>query len=533
MIPLSQYSLALNPVQTVHFRELEIAGVSNHSGKIGKNYIFCAVRGASRDGRAYIADALKAGACAVVSDDPELELPENIPHLVVKNAAHAWGLLCQIEAGNPARRLHLHAITGTNGKTTTAYLLRKLISEGTGERCGLISTIKYDTGMDSPEESAARTTPDAKEFQRILNDMVRMKCTHAVMEASSHGLHQKRMGNALCDTAVFSNLTGDHLDYHHDMESYFQAKRTLFTEHLSPNGHAVINIDDPWGKRLAEELGEKAVTFSLKGKADCMAENIRMSPEGSSFLLNFRNIRLNLETTLIGLHNISNLTSAVLAALLLGIKPERIAEILKSPFSVPGRLEPFSLPNGAMVYVDYAHTDDALERVLTALRPLCRNHLTAVFGCGGDRDRTKRPRMAEVCGRLADLTVITSDNPRTEDPLAIIDEVKQGMPSGKEFRIEPDRAKAIQQAISLSSPGDIILIAGKGHETYQEINGVRTSFDDREVVRSCGGIQAEMREQSPITKRILEMGTKIPLVPTDWDYRNELSETLSEKYGVK
>ena len=220
-------------------------------------------------------------------------------------------------------------------------------------------------------------------------------------------------------------------------------------------------------------------------------ENIRMTPEGSSFLLNFRDIRLNLETSLIGLHNISNLTSAVLAAILMGIKPDKIAEILKSPFSVPGRLEPFSLPSGAMVYVDYAHTDDALERVLTALRPLCRNHLTAVFGCGGDRDRTKRPRMAEVCGRLADLTVITSDNPRTEDPLAIIDEVKQGMPSGKECRIEPDRAQAIQQAISLSSPGDIILIAGKGHETYQEINGVRNPFDDREIVRSCGGVQLQ------------------------------------------
>lgn len=488
MIPLSQYSLALNPVQTVHFRELEIAGVSNHSGKIGKNYIFCAVRGASRDGRAYIGDALKAGASAVVSDDPELELPENIPHLIVKNAAHAWGLLCQTEAGNPAEYLHLHAVTGTNGKTTTAYLLRKLISEGTGERCGLISTIQYDTGADSPAVSSARTTPDAMEFQRILNEMLRAKCTGAVLEASSHGLHQKRMGSTLFETAIFTNLTGDHLDYHHDMESYYQAKKILFTEHLAPNGHAVVNIDDPWGRRLAEELGGKAVVFSLKDEAECRADDIRMTSERTAFRIRFRGKTVDLETSLIGLHNVSNVTAAFLSAVLLGIEPDRTAQILKEPFAVPGRLEPFSMPNGAKVYVDYAHTDDALERVLTALRPLCRNRLTAVFGCGGDRDRTKRPRMAEVCGRLADLTVITSDNPRTEDPLAIIGEVKRGMPAGKSFRIEPDRAEAIRLAVSSAGDGDIVLVAGKGHETYQEINGIRHPFDDREIVKKLGGL---------------------------------------------
>ena len=485
MLKLSDYLKDLNPREVRNWRDLAIAGVSNHSGGIENGFIFCAIRGAKTDGRRFIHEALEHGAVAIVSDDPLLELPDTVPHLITENAYHAWGMLCQTSAGFPAGTMHLHAITGTNGKTTTAFLLRRLIQKAKYEKCGLISTVEYDFGTGTPAEESARTTPDAKSFQTIMKAMSANGCAHVVLEASSHGLHQKRMGSARFETAVFTNLTGDHLDYHHTMEAYYQAKKTLFSEHLAENGHAVINIDDPWGKRLADELRMEAkplVTLSAQEQADCTLSAIRVSAAGSSFQLGWQGRFFEVRTNLIGLHNLYNLSSAAAAVLSSGISAEELLPYLSEPIAVPGRLEPFLLPNGASAFVDYAHTDDALERVLTALRPLCRGRLIAVFGCGGDRDRTKRPRMAAVCGRLADLAIITSDNPRTEEPELIIRETAAGMPAGTEFLTITDRKQAIETAVGLSAPDDLLLIAGKGHENYQEINGVRHHFDDREVL---------------------------------------------------
>ncbi len=485
MLKLSDYLKDLNPVEVRNWRDCEIAGVSNNSVKTGKNFIFCAIRGAKADGRQYIREALKHGAAAVVSDDPLLNLPNSIPHLIAGNAYHAWGMLCQTAAGFPAEKMHLHAITGTNGKTTTAFLLRRLLQKAKQEKCGLISTVEYDFGTGSPSVESARTTPDAMAFQKIMADMAANGCSHVVLEASSHGLHQKRMGSARFDTAVFTNLTGDHLDYHHTMEAYYQAKKSLFSESLAESGTAVINIDDAWGKRLAEELraeSKRLVTLSAREPADCRFSSVRITDSGSRFRLTWQGKTFEVRTNLIGLHNLYNLSSAVAAALSTGISSETLVPYLSEPIAVPGRLESFSLPNGAAAFVDYAHTDDALERVLSALRPLCRGRLIALFGCGGDRDRTKRPRMAEVCGRLADLTIITSDNPRSEKPEAIIEEAAAGMPEGKKFLKITDRKHAIETAAALSGPGDLLLIAGKGHENYQEINGIRHHFDDREVL---------------------------------------------------
>lgn len=463
--------------------ECEIRGITNDSRKIRPGFLFCAIRGAHSDGRKFVRAAEEAGAAAVVSDDPELETA--LPHLLCTDAYRAWGLLCELQAGNPARFLHLHAVTGTNGKTTTATLLRAFLQSGGGFRTGLISTIEYDCGDHSPIEESARTTPDAESFQRILSAMHAAGCRHAVLEASSHGLHQHRMGSARFQTVIFTNLTGDHLDYHHDMESYYQAKKLLFTESLAEEGNAIINIDDPWGERLAAELHSEVRTLSMTKPASIRIELQEATASGTRFLLDCRGERMEIHSPLIGRYNVYNLSSAIAGALFAGVPKEKIPEILKDGIRIPGRLEKMELPSGGTAFVDYAHTDDALERVLSALRPLCRGELIVVFGCGGDRDRTKRPRMAAVCGRIADRSILTSDNPRTEPPEAIIDEAKQGFPPGTRFETIPDRREAVRRAVALTGPGDILLVAGKGHETTQEIQGVKYHMDDRELIREA------------------------------------------------
>lgn len=461
-----------------------IIHITNDSRMVRPGSLFCAIRGAKTDGRSFTAKAEAAGAVAVVSDDPELKT--TLPHLVCADAYRAWGLLCELSAGEPARHLTLHAVTGTNGKTTTAFLLRALLQSAGRFRTGLISTIEYDCGNGQPAAEAARTTPDAQTFQRILSRMLQADCRHVVLEASSHGLHQHRMGSTRFRTAIFTNLTGDHLDYHHDMESYYQAKKLLFTESLAENGSAVVNIDDPWGARLAAELNRPVLTLSTRKTEAAARITLRESSSaGTDFHLETPFGELDITTPLIGVHNVYNLASAVTAALASGIPVPAVLKALRTPVQVPGRLERIDLPNGAAAFVDYAHTDDALERVLGALRPLCKGKLIAVFGCGGDRDRTKRPRMAEVCGRLADLTILTSDNPRTEPPEAIIAEAAAGFPEGSRYETEPDRPAAIRRAVECCAPGDILLVAGKGHETCQEINGVKYHMDDRELVREA------------------------------------------------
>ena len=482
--PLVLDATGVNPRQVVR-------GVANNSGKVRKDFLFCAIKGSNTDGHAFIPDAIRNGAGVVLATEPR-SVPPGVPFVLVSDSYHAWGVVCAAFFGNPMEHLDVFAVTGTNGKTSIAFMLKRILSAH-GRRCGLISTVEYDDGSGVAEE-ASRTTPEAFTIQDCFARMVRNGCDCAVIEASSHGLHQHRLGNARFAGAFFTNLTGDHLDYHHTMEAYYQAKKLLFSEMLRPGAPAVINIDDPWGARLASECGTQHVLTLSKNDSDASGylSSIRLCASGSEFTLHMNSsvmgsdcISLRVHSALIGEHNVFNMGLAALGACASGVPPELAAETLSAPdIAPPGRLEPFDLPNGARAFVDYAHTDDALFRVLSAIRTFRKGRIITVFGCGGDRDRTKRPRMAKVVSELSDIAIVTSDNPRTEDPLAIIAEILTGIRPGAECLTEPDRAEAIRKAVALSRRDDIILIAGKGHENYQEINGVKHPFDDREILRN-------------------------------------------------
>ena len=447
----------------------------NDSRKVVPGSVFCAINGAKSDGRKFIPDAVKAGASVIVSDSaiPGLE----VPLIQVEDPYRAWAALCEAASGYPARSMRFHGVTGTNGKTTIAFLLRHLFHQ---RKCGLISTVEYDAG-DGVKPSS-NTTPDAAGFQKIISEMKQNSLTDCVMELSSHGLHQHRTGSTKFDSAIFTNLTGDHLDYHRTMEAYYQAKKILFSELAGAN--KIINTDDPWGKRLYQECGGYAVSLH-DPDAEFYITGIRNSADGTVFQIPLDGTPCEIHSPLIGLHNIYNAAEAIAAAFLAGVPAEEIQQSMQKSFAVPGRLEPIRLPNGAIAYVDYAHTDDALSRVLAALKPLCKGKLYCVFGCGGDRDRTKRPRMGKAVADAADYAIVTSDNPRSEDPAAIIQEICAGIPADFRFETEPDRAAAIRRAAGLLNAEDLLLVAGKGHEDYQEICGKRHHFDDREILRNC------------------------------------------------
>ena len=472
---------------------VSIRGITSNSANVEKDFIFCAVEGASFDGHDYIFQALEKGAKVIIHTHGK-GIPENTVSIKVTDSRYAWALCSSFFYGNPAEKLNTYAVTGTNGKTSIAFMVKKLLESAKGEKSGLVSTVEYDCGDSSRILEGVRTTPDAMLLQDFFAKMVENNCRNCVMEASSHGLHQKRMGNTLFAGAIFTNLTGDHLDYHKTMENYYQAKKLLFTDHIRENAPCVINIDDVWGKRLADELKEagkkelfkgKVLTLSCREKeADAYIEVKKLSAEGSSFSLIFEKKVYDLSHRLIGLHNIYNAAESFLLAIACGADAGKAVQILQQRnIAPPGRLEGFFLPSGAGVFVDYAHTDDALARVLESLVPLKEKRLLTLFGCGGDRDRTKRPRMALAASRFSDMVMVTSDNPRTEEPSSIIEDIVKGFPEDFVPLVEVDRGKAIEKLLSMGEKGDIILIAGKGHENYQESNGIKSYFDDRDEVR--------------------------------------------------
>ena len=492
MKTLADFATALGAELPSGAGDLCISDVSNNSIFNETSWLFCAIPGSKRDGHDFIPEAIANGAVAAVVSRLTEAIPQDFPVLLVEDSHMAWALACETQFDLPASSLTLSGVTGTNGKTTIAFILKALLDSCLpGARCGLLSTVLYDACGDGVVE-AARTTPDAYEFQRLLSQMRANSCTHASMEMSSHGLHQRRTGSAKFRTAIFTNLTGDHLDYHHDMESYYQAKKLLFTECLAADGVAIVNVDDAYGSRLHKELSKilaedclVACSKSSK-KAQCLIRSMKMSDSHSEIDLTIFGQDLKLRSSLIGEHNAYNIASAVTAAALLGADVSKISGRLSAPLSVPGRLEGFLLSSGAMAFVDYAHTDDALFRVLSALRPLCKGTLVTVFGCGGERDVTKRPRMGAVAAKLSGLSIITSDNPRSEDPLEIIAQIRKGVPRDAHCLELPDRREAIEKAVASAVRGDIVLIAGKGHENYQEMNGFRIHFDDRELLLSLG-----------------------------------------------
>lgn len=456
--------------------------VRNDSRQVRPGDVFVAVRGAHVDGHSFVEQAVRQGAKYIVAERP-LILPSTVELVIVRNSAEALGQLAQAFYGNPNSRLTNLAVTGTNGKSTVGYLVRSVLNTA-GLPCGLIGTIQYD--LVGEVAQSPLTTPDPLTLAQAAAKMVEHGGRFMMIEASSHALEQNRLAGISFSAAAFTNLTGDHLDYHKTMDAYLAAKTRLFTG-LPIHALAVLNADSDASAQIASSINRRILWYSTHKEADVSAEIDSMDDTGSEFYLVFRNVKEKVQTPLPGLHNISNHLAAAGLCFAVGLDVSTVAEGLSALQAVPGRLEPILCGQaeeaGIRVFVDYAHTDDALRNVLTTLRPLCRGRLVVVFGCGGDRDKTKRPRMAQVAQALADWVIVTSDNPRTEEPNAIIQDIVKGFTDSfrtQSVAIEPDRRKAIRMAIHEAKGGDIVLIAGKGHEDYQIIGTQKTHFSDQE-----------------------------------------------------
>ncbi len=451
-----------------------VAGLAYDSRRVEAGTLFFCVPGEEADGHEFAAAVVEAGAVGLVV---ERELEVGVPQVVVPDARAAMAPLAARFWGDPTAELKVVGITGTNGKTTTAFLVREIL-EAAGVRCGLLGTVKQVVGGN--EEEVERTTPEAIDLQATFWRMRDGGDEACVMEVSSHALELHRCDAIHFDVAVFTNLTQDHLDFHGDMEGYFRSKRRLFE--MAP-ATGIVNVDDPYGGRLAGEL--ECVTFSAEGAdADYAAHTVSHDADGSRFVARSPAGETEVRTALPGHFNVANALAALAAATALGVEPDVAAAALAQAPPPPGRFEPVDEGQGFAVVVDYAHTPDSLENVLRAARRLTAGRLIAVFGAGGDRDRDKRPKMGRAAAEHSDLAVVTSDNPRSEDPGTIVAEVAAGIGEGVELEVEPDRRAAIALALRSARPGDAVVIAGKGHEQGQEFEGGRkVPFDDREVAR--------------------------------------------------
>jgi UDP-N-acetylmuramoyl-L-alanyl-D-glutamate--2,6-diaminopimelate ligase len=445
--------------------EVEVSGLAYTSRSVAQGTLFFCVPGFRADGHDFAPDAVARGAVALVCERP-LEL--GVPEVVVEDVRAAMGPAAARFYGDPTKELEVVGVTGTNGKTTTAFLLRHLLEAG-GRRTGLLGTVKRVVG--GTEEEVERTTPEAIDLQATFRAMLDSGDRACAMEVSSHALELGRVGGIHFACRIFTNLTQDHLDFHETMDAYFAAKRRLFGE----GGLSVVNVDDEYGRRIA--AGVDSVTFAVERDADYRARDVHFDLMGSSFRCETPDGDLRLESPLPGLFNVQNVLGAVAAAHSLGVPGEAIAAALPSFGRVPGRFEPVDEGQDFGVLVDYAHTPEALENVLQAAREVTRGRLHVVFGAGGDRDRGKRPLMGAAASRLADRVLVTSDNPRSEPPEAIVDAIMEG--AGSEAERETDRRRAIGLAIETAQPGDVVVIAGKGHEQGQEFeNGRKEPFDD-------------------------------------------------------
>ena len=434
---------------------------------------FC-VPGTTRDGHEFAAEAVRNGAVALVV---ERAVEPAVPQLVVPDARAAMATAADLFFGEPTRELEVAGVTGTNGKTTTAFLLYSIL-EAAGRRPGLLGTVESRVGGE--RRPVVRTTPEAIDLQRTFREMLEAGDRSVALEASSHASELHRLDRVRFDALVFTNLSQDHLDFHETMESYFRAKRRLFAGAAPPP--AAVNVADEWGRRLAVELEDVSraplVTFGFSADAEIRPEGLELDASGARFTA----AGIELRTRLRGRFNVENVLGALAAAILLDVDEEEIAAGVAALEGVPGRFEAVDEGQSFAVIVDYAHTPDSLDNVLRTARDLADGRVLVVFGAGGDRDRGKRPLMGKVAADLADVVVVTSDNPRSEQPLAIIQDVLQG--AGTDVEIDPDRRSAIARAISLADEGDVVVIAGKGHEQGQEVAGEKLPFDDREVARA-------------------------------------------------
>jgi UDP-N-acetylmuramoyl-L-alanyl-D-glutamate--2,6-diaminopimelate ligase len=474
-VDLERLTATLAPVEVLHRAQVDVLDLAYDAREVTPGALFFCVPGRRADGHDFAADAVAAGASALVVERP-LDLA--VPQLVVVDARAAMADAAVEFFDHPSRTLALAGVTGTNGKTTTAFLLFAVLAAA-GLRPGLLGTVEVRVGGE--RRPAVHTTPEAIDLQRVLREMVEAGDRSCAVESTSHGSELGRLQGTRFSALVFTNLSQDHLDLHGTMERYFDAKRRLFVEGEPPP--AAVNVGDPYGQRLADELRARdrapLVTFALDGDADVKAERLELSSRGARFSAS----GIQLATPLLGRFNVENVLGTVAAARLLDLPDEAVARGVASVHGVPGRFEPVDEGQPFLVVVDYAHTPDSLETALRTARDLTEGRIICVFGCGGDRDRTKRPMMGRAASEGSDIAIVTSDNPRSEDPDAIIREVLDGVTG--EVEVEPDRALAIARAVEAAGPADFVLIAGKGHEQGQESGGRTVPFDDREVARDA------------------------------------------------
>lgn len=480
---LTQLLNSVHAIQvTGEVQRRDVAGIVYDSRKVQKNSVFVAIKGYKTDGHKFLQDAINKGAVAVVVEDDNAIPDDLITHsqiakILVNDCRKALAELSKGFYKGPTNKLKLIGITGTNGKTTTTFILKNIL-QNAGYKTGLVGTIANYAG-DAKVDSKL-TTPESNDLNRLLYDMIQAGCSYSVMEVSSHSLVLNRVYGLDFKAAIFSNITSDHLDFHQTFDEYLNAKKILFDE-LSERSFAIVNADDKNSNSIIKASKAKIFTYGISDNSDYQIKNIVYDLNGTDFTITHNKVDYKIHTTLIGTFNAYNATSAFATAHCLGIDADKIVEGIKSSPQVPGRFE--VLGNGnKKVIVDYSHTADSLEKALQAVREIVKdkNQVVTVFGCGGDRDKTKRPVMGKVASELSDKVFVTSDNPRTESPFAIIEDIKNGI-SKSNFEVEENREDAIKKAIQGSDETAVILIAGKGHENYQEINGTRNHFSDREV----------------------------------------------------
>ncbi len=458
----------------------EITGIAYDSRRVQSGNIFVAIKGERADGHDFLKEAFERGAAAIISERPAPREIEK-PWVEVLDAREAMALLSAAFYGHPSSQLKMVGITGTKGKTTTTYILEEIL-KAAGCHPGVVGTVEYR--WSGKQFTAERTTPEAPDIQKFLRQMVEDGVTHCLMEVSSHSLELKRVWGIGFDVAVFTNLSGEHLDFHQTMENYFESKKKLF--YLNHKRQAsIVNIDDPWGEKLLSELPMHTISFGFKKEAVVRAEDFSINEQGMTATVSTPLGQLTFTSSLIGRHNLYNFLAAISVGLVLSVPIPEIIRGISSLKKVPGRFELVPNKLGLKVVVDYAHTDAALENLLQAVRGLNPRKVILVFGCGGDRDRLKRPRMGEVAARLADWTIITSDNPRSEDPEKIMAEIEHGFHKAGNRNYEKivDRRKAIETAIAMAGKGDWVVLAGKGHETYQIFRDRTIHFSDVETAR--------------------------------------------------
>ena len=457
-------------------KEVQITGITSDSKLVSPGNLFLAKKGCSYDGTDFIQEAIEGGAVAIVTDifDPFLGKVVQVIH---SDVASIEADIAAAYYQYPAKELITIGITGTNGKTTSAYLIRHILKYAK-KYCGLISTVEYSTGKN--HMSSSYTTPNSIFCQKLLREMVKEDCSHAVLEVSSHGLEQDRIKHIPFSIALFTNISHEHLDYHETFENYLLAKKKLFKD-LSTI--AVINIDSPYGYYMSENVKGKIISYAVEKKADFSAENIQLTPFGTDFSLNFKEKKISIHSPLIGNFNIQNMLAAIATTQTLGVDIETISQAIKSFKGVPGRLEPVLHKKKIQIFVDYAHTEDALKNVLLTLLEIKKGKIITLFGCGGDRDKEKREKMAEISAKLSDFVIITTDNPRNEDPEKICKNILCGIPQNFPHLVELDRKKAIEKAIEIAEKDDVILIAGKGHEKEQIFANKTLPFDDKIVAK--------------------------------------------------